>query len=54
MSNVSMPAEAALPMGTKDALGICWEGPVLEKDVRVAPPERGPEIKYVWVENPKG
>jgi hypothetical protein len=39
--------------GSVDALGIRWEGPIVEGSVRPFVRQRGPEIVYVFVENPK-
>lgn len=39
--------------GAVDEIGIRWEGRDVQSNVRVVRPQRGLEIKYVWVENQK-
>jgi hypothetical protein len=43
---------ASTPAGSIDALGIRWVGPILERDVVVVYPTRGPGVLHVVVENP--
>jgi len=47
-------AKTQAEAGKRDSLGIRWIGPNVEKNVKVVPPERQPQLEYVVVESPKG